>query len=72
MLEKNRNKLYFIKKQYRKASPKNTAKHSKRDDMRRKTTMCKSIKQGDVALIKGNKKNCLKWNMGIVPKLPRK
>ena len=40
-----------------------------RHDMRRKATMYKSIKPGDVVLIKGGNKNRGKWNMGIVTKL---
>lgn len=38
--------------------------------MRRKATMHKSIKPGEV-LIKGDNKNCGKWNMRIVKKLFR-
>ena len=36
--------------------------------MRRKTTMHKSFKPGDVVLIKVNNKNRGKWNMGILTK----
>ena len=38
-------------------------------DMRRKSQMHKSIKLGDVVLIKGDNKNRGKWNIGIVTKL---
>ena len=40
-----------------------------RHDMKRKTTMHKSLKRGDIVLINGEKKNRGKWNMGIVTKL---
>ena len=40
-----------------------------RHDMRRKTTMHKSFKRGDIVLINGENKNRGKWNMGIVTKL---
>ena len=36
--------------------------------MRRKTTMHKSFKPGDVVLIKANNKNRGEWNMGILTK----
>ena len=37
----------------------------RRHDMRRKTTMHKSIKAGDLVLIKGDNKNHGKWNMSL-------
>ena len=37
--------------------------------MRRKTTMHKSIKASDVALIKWDNKTRGKWNMGVVTKI---
>ena len=52
-----------------KVVPKHLKALRERHDMRRKTTMHKSIEPGEVVLIKEDNKNRRKWSMGIVTKL---